>query len=526
MIRPFPPSLLSWFLLLSMLTGCAVTPASLNRRDFIHPSKGSRPDLHALMTRALETPASTDSANALGCLVERWKKDSLPTAYEIRPLTPDAPIYHVTFDSTLLGSYRLDEFDEISPATAYEVGKIQHHLRKGVGTPMTALRENRHLTPLDDHFPPEAITRSVTAIAEPGPRRGSVQPVRIRLLCPLKHTRVLYCGHMQTLAADFTVPWAALISRAGGLHRSRILDMLTSTPGREPRLYLMERYDPDKEPLIMIHGLLSTPLAWAELSNDLWGDPHIRSRYQIWHYHYNTSAPALYSARVLRNQLHDLRKMLDPEGDDPAMQKTTLLTHSMGGLIGKALTVRPGDAFWKAALTRDHETLKLSAKDRTRLNDAFEWEPDLTVHRVIFIAVPHLGSSYADNWLGRIGSWLTHPPSQFQEFYARISAANPGAFNEEYSRLGRGELDSVSSLSPSQPTLRILASLPFARPLKAHSIIGNRGKPGPLEDSSDGIVPYRSSHLKNAVSELIVPANHGAFRHPDALAEVLRILRL
>ena len=513
-------------ILLVFLTQCAVTPVSFKRIEFFDRHERSRTDLHALMTSALDPDASLESAHALGCLVERWKKESLPAVHEIKALTSGAPIYQITFDSTSSSTYHLEDFDEISPATAYRVGRIQHHLRKGVGTPMTALRENRHLTPLDDHFPPEAITRSVTVIAEPGPRRGSVQPVRIRLLCPLQNTRVLYRGHRQPLAADFTVPWAALISRAGGLHRSRILDMLTATPKRQPRLYLMERYDPNKEPLIMIHGLLSTPLAWAELSNDLWGDPHIRSRYQIWHYHYNTSAPALYSARLLRNQLHDLRKMLDPDGDDPAMQKTTLLTHSMGGLIGKALTVRPGDAFWKAALTRDHKTLKLSAEDRTRLNDAFEWEPDPTIHRVIFIAVPHLGSSYADNWMGRIGSWLTHPPSQFQEFYARISADNPGAFNEEYSRLGRGELDSVSSLSPSQPTLRILASLPFARPIQAHSIIGNRGLPGPLEESSDGIVPYRSSHLKNAVSELIVPANHGAFRHPDALAEVLRILRL
>src|SRR5690606_4122367 len=107
-----------------------------------------------------------------------------------------------------------------------------------------------------------------------------------------------------------------------------------------------------------------------------------------------------------------------------------------------------------------------------------------------------------------------------------VSADNPGAFTPAYAALGRGELDSVSALSPRQPTLRILADLPFPEKVRVHSIIGNRGKPGPLEKSSDGIVPYTSSHLEGADTELIVPAGHGAFRHPAAKTEILRLLKL
>jgi pimeloyl-ACP methyl ester carboxylesterase len=204
------------------------------------------------------------------------------------------------------------------------------------------------------------------------------------------------------LAADFSVPWAATLARSGKLNQSRVLDMLRRMPSRQPRLYLMEPYDPKREPLIMIHGLLSTPLAWAETSNSLWADDVIRQRYQIWHYHYNTSAPALYSARILRSQIKELRAILDPDGDDPASRRTTLLTHSMGGLVGKALVVRPGNVFWKAAFKVPHETLKLSKEDRASLEEAFEWEPERSVHRIIFVAVPHRGSSFADNWVGRI----------------------------------------------------------------------------------------------------------------------------
>ena len=239
-----------------------------------------------------------------------------------------------------------------------------------------------------------------------------------------------------------------------------------------------------------------------------------------------TSAPALYSARILRARLRELRELLDPDGDDPAMRKTTILAHSMGGIIAKALVVEPLDAFWKAAFHVPPTKLVLSASDRVALNDAFEWKPDPSVHRIIYVAVPHRGSNFAENPVGRLGRLLTSVPQPFQEFYSRVSAANPGAFTPAYAELGSGKLNSVSSLSPRQPTLRILADLPYAHRVTTHSIIGNRGKSGPLVDSSDGIVPYASSHLADAVSEVVVPAGHGAFRHPAAIAEIKRLLNL
>jgi hypothetical protein len=148
---------------------------------------------------------------------------------------------------------------------------------------------------VETFFPPEVISRPLTAIAVPEKARTGIQEVSIELLCPLLNDSIVMKGARRPLAADFSVPWAAALARAGKLNQLRVLDMITPRPKREPRLYLMEPYDPNKEPLIMIHGLLSTPLAWAELSNDLWADDAIRRRYQIWHYLYNTSAPALYS---------------------------------------------------------------------------------------------------------------------------------------------------------------------------------------------------------------------------------------
>src|ERR1700747_169310 len=50
--------------------------------------------------------------------------------------------------------------------------------------------------------------------------------------------------------------------------------------------------------------------------------------------------------------------------------------------------------------------------------------------------------------------------------------------------------------------------------------------PGPKERGSDGVVPYWSSHLDRAQSELIVHSGHGVFSNPDAVRETIRILHL
>jgi len=511
------------------LSSCAIAPAKVKRvatASMRSLRAQAAPSLHDLVTTVISTPPdSPEGTRALGDLVERWKREKRPLKDTLLG-SPQGLNYQITFAEPEPGMNPLDYFDDIQPAFDFKISRIRHHQRPGIGAPLMALRENRHRDALERYYPPEAITRPVTAVAQAGPVRQGVQQVRIQILCSLKNDTVIDNGKRRPLAADFSVAWASALSRSGKLNQSAILDMLTRTPKRQPQLYLMEPYDPQKEPLIMIHGLLSTPLAWAEITNDLWADAAIRKRYQIWHYLYNTSAPALYSARILRTQLRELRSLLDPDGNDPAMRRTTLLTHSMGGLIGKALAVKPGDVFWEAAFKVPHESLDLTPQDHAMLTDAFEWEPDQSIRRIIFVATPHRGSDFADNPVGRIGSWLTKPPSLFQAFYERLSAANPGVFTPAYEALGSGKLNSVSALSPRQPTLRIMSALPLAPQVKTHSIIGNRGRKGPLEKSSDGIVPYTSSHLEKAESELVVPAGHGAFHHPAAMKEIMRILQL
>jgi hypothetical protein len=56
-------------------------------------------------------------------------------------------------------------------------------------------------------------------------------------------------------------------------------------------------------------------------------------------------------------------------------------------------------------------------------------------------------------------------------------------------------------------------------------VIGQQ-HPGPKERGSDGVVPYWSSHLSGAQSELIVRSGHSVIGNSDAMREVIRILHL
>jgi hypothetical protein len=84
--------------------------------------------------------------------------------------------------------------------------------------------------------------------------------------------------------------------------------------------------------------------------------------------------------------------------------------------------------------------------------------------------------------------------------------------------------NSVDSLSPKSRFLNAMNTIPITPGVRYNTIIGDRGR-GDSPNSSDGVVPYWSSHMNGAQSECIVPSGHGAHQDPQAIAEVLRILK-
>jgi len=84
--------------------------------------------------------------------------------------------------------------------------------------------------------------------------------------------------------------------------------------------------------------------------------------------------------------------------------------------------------------------------------------------------------------------------------------------------------NSVDSLSPKSRFLNAMNTIPMTSGVPYNTIIGDRGR-GDSPNSSDGVVPYWSSHMNGSQSERIVPSGHGAHQNPQAIVEVLRILK-
>ena len=150
------------------------------------------------------------------------------------------------------------------------------------------------------------------------------------------------------------------------------------------------------------------------------------------------------------------------------------------------------------------------------LRDALFFRANPLVKRIIFISTPHRGSAIASGGIGALGVRLIRLP-------AIITSSVPRQIARLANARGMRIPTSIDGLSPKSPLFMVYDRLPIRSP--HHSIIGDRGR-GDTPNSSDGVVPYWSSHLDTASSELIVPTGHGAMNNSLAIAEIQRILRL
>ena len=109
--------------------------------------------------------------------------------------------------------------------------------------------------------------------------------------------------------------------------------------------------------------------------------------------------------------------------------------------------------------------------------------------------------------------------------YKVLLAQNgPDFFTPEI--LEGGLPSSIDELKPDNRLLMALAKLPRKPGVPVHSIIGQVDPNLPIEQGSDGVVAYKSSHLDWSASELVVPGDHGCQDIPETIHELRRILYL
>jgi hypothetical protein len=142
------------------------------------------------------------------------------------------------------------------------------------------------------------------------------------------------------------------------------------------------------------------------------------------------------------------------------------------------------------------------------------------VKRVIFIATPHGGSKLAGPRLARLISKIVKEPADIVQGLGETIARNQDAIAL---RSLSDIPSSVENMSPSNPFLVTLHSIPVAEGVPAHSIIAVKGD-GPIEEGNDGVVTYDSAHIEGVESELVVRSEHSVQGNPATIREVRRIL--
>jgi triacylglycerol esterase/lipase EstA (alpha/beta hydrolase family) len=425
----------------------------------------------------------------------------------------------LTIESDQFDEIGLDRFRIAHRVPAYRLRRS--HIRAGIGVPVVAWRRNNNSDKWDTLRPPEGIFAPATALLE----RRSDDQWTLRFLSPYLSESVSVGARSYPVAANFTAPIAKLARTAEAFRRTGFRGMLNSSAiARREKLYLIQRYDPNRIPLLMVHGLQSTPVSLLNLVNDLCADPEIHGRYQIWHYHYRTGTPVLYNAAVFRRILKQTLSMLDPSGRDFATNNLVILGHSMGGILTHTLICDSEYKLWDSVVTVRPEVFACDANTSSVLNAIYMFEREARVRRAILISVPHRGSSVADNWIGNLGQSLYRADREVQEAFHSLLANHLDQINPFLVRLIKeGKLSSIRTLSANSPALMALAAIPPAVPF--HSIIGQINV-GPRQTGHDGVVAYSSSHLDGAESEAIVRFGHETFLHPDAVTEIKRILHL
>ena len=333
---------------------------------------------------------------------------------------------------------------------------------------------------------------------------------------------VVLNGRKETLAADFSAPIAYLLTQ--GKNSSIDIQALffSDTNFKNTGLLQIDEYDPKKIPVVFVHGLLCRPAAWTTAVNQLLADPEIRSRYQFWFYLYPTGLPVWWSAAKLRSELDRYRAMVDPSHKNPNLDQIVLVGHSMGGLISSLMVRKGGENLWKQFTDTPPEKLKISAAAKENLLKIVNFEPREDIRRVIFVSTPHQGSQLAMSPLAAFFSNLVRLPNLIT---SRDRLVMVNSIRNNLRDLFVAPANSIRFLRAKSPLLLAILKLPMSERVTYHSVIGDQGK-GNTPDSSDGVVPYWSSHLPNAKSEKIVPSGHGANEYPDGIEEIRRILRL
>ncbi len=370
------------------------------------------------------------------------------------------------------------DFERFEFVSDWKVNGLKNlYVTHGLGVPLIAVRHSYDGEPVATQYYPKGLSFPVTVLLRPlsriDPATGQVaahNQCLLELYDPLTSDETVLAGRRVPLESDLTTPLAYFLSnpemnldtatlglRAPAELLKKPADALLNKQPSRPieGLYMVQPYEPGKIPVLMIHGLWSSPMTWMEMFNDLRSQPQIRDHFQFWFYLYPTGQPFWRSAGQLRRDLAQARGVLDPQHQEPALDQMVLIGHSMGGLVSRLQTIPSGDDFWRLVCQEPLSQVKTEPKVRERLQETYFFGPNPSIRRVVTIATPYRGSSFSDQTTQWLLDRLITLPNMLvvRQVVSRQRRSVPRQFAVEHSHRHRLAFAAHADLSgdPGQP---------------------------------------------------------------------------
>lgn len=425
----------------------------------------------------------------------------------------------IQFVATGAGNWEPRHYRCFKFVSDYDVEGLQNrHTTRGLGVPLIAVRRKGADCPEVERYYAQDTAFPITAFVrfhEADERARCGREYQLELYDPYLTQHIEVQNAATPLHTDISTPLAWFLDRPGMRHLDTWGLIHPDKVKPFQGLYMLQPYQPGKIPVVMVHGVWSSPMTWMPIFNDLMAKPEIRDRYQFWFYLYPTGEPFWHAAADLRDDLHQLRATFDPHHSDVAHDNMVVVGHSMGGLISRMLTKDSGDRFWRAVSKVPFEQASFDPETRREVQRIHFFRPHAPIRRVVTITTPFKGSAYSN----RVTRWLAQNvislPSRTMTMLGDILSGSGGK-----NIFGSTSID---GLAPSSPILWAIERSPNAAGTTYHNIVGIKhpGWPWP----SDGVVSYESAHRTDVQSELVVKASHSDIqRSARTTNEIYRIL--
>lgn len=423
-------------------------------------------------------------------------------------------------------------FDNFLLASEFTAIKSHHQkiATSGLGVSLVAARKNTGKG-WDKNYPPEGIYRSVTVSLKELKFNKDLQ-----IQLTLQGHLMLDSAELSFKSASYPLLYDAASSYLWLMQQAKLAEL--ELPGlfnaeladNKLGIYSVTPLQKNKQPLLMIHGLNSSPLICYELTMALLQDEELKQRYQIWHAFYPSGPPPFYNSMRLRKKLDELHQQLKTEGGTDVLDQMLVVGHSMGGVISKTLIQTTDYLLWDLSFTQRPEQLGYAQQELDKVKDIFIFNARPYIDKVVFLDTPHGGSESSESVLAKMAGWFINLPKNFtlllSNFILKLGPDKITLPMREY-LTGSGP-HSVQVLSPRHPLLQGLNKLDYQNPV--YSIIGSDGALSCKDEKScsqisDGVVPFFSAHQSKAVQEIIVPSNHNSYQSPQAIEFLLQVLR-